>query len=318
MSSYSYKQGSENYEHNFWKGIPVKPNQEGLFADFLARQDLSPSSTEAIVYDLRKFAQWFTSANREPWDVERVTIRDIIDFREYLRLEKKLAASTINRNLVSIRKYFKWLSKNGHTTSNPAIDVKQLRKQPLAPQGLSRSEVRKILREVELRNDVRANCLFTFILYTGARLSDVVNIEISDLMISERSGTAIFRYGKGSKQRVVPLPLQARKALTAYLEVRPPVETQKVYIGERGQLGKRGVQAVFEKYRVLTGITNLHCHVMRHTFAHRFLSSSQDGGAGGDLVQLASLLGHESLTTTAIYTKNSVEQLAESTERLSY
>ena len=77
-------------------------------------------------------------------------------------------------------------------------------------------------------------------------------------------------------------------------------------------MNRRGIQAIFEKYRVLTGIENLHCHVLRHTFSHNFLSS------GGNLVQLASLLGHESLNTVKIYTTNTIEQLGEAVDRMVY
>ncbi len=132
------------------------------------------------------------------------------------------------------------------------------------------------------------------------------------LSISERTGTVFFRHGKGSKQRVVPLPLQARKALSNYLQTRPPVDTQRVFIGERGKLNRRGIQAIFEKYRALTGIENLHCHILRHTFSHNFISS------GGNLVQLASLLRHEGLNTVSIYTINSIGQLADATDKLVY
>jgi len=310
---------SQNPEHNVFRSISIRPNQEELFSEFLYEQDISPHSIQALTMDIRKIAKWFSTANAEPWDVERVTIRDITDFREHLRQEKKQAVSTINRNLASIRKYFKWLFQKDHISVNPAGSVKELKRQPIAPQGLSRSEVRKLLREVELRQDIRAKAIFSLVLYTGARLSDVTYLELSDLTISERSGTAFYRHGKGSKQRIVPLPLQARKALVEYLESRPPVDSQRVFIGERGQLNRRGIQAVFEKYRALTGIENLHCHVLRHTFSHFFLSSSaENGGAGGNLVQLASILGHESLNTVKIYTVNSIDQLSDAAERLVY
>lgn len=305
-------QEGKNHEHNVFSGISARPDQDKLFSEFLREQDISAHTVSAVTLDMRKFAKWFTTANREPWDVERVTVRDLTDFREYLRREKQQAASTINRNLSTLRKYFKWLFNKGHIQVNPTASVKELKRQALAPQGLTRAKVRKLLREVELRKDVRSKSIFSLILYTGARLSDVVNLELSDLAIGERSGTVFYRYGKGSKQRTVPLPLQARKALSEYLETRPPVDSQKVFIGERGALNKRGIQAVFEKYRALTGIENLHCHVLRHTFSHTFLSQQ------GNLVQLAQILGHESLNTTAIYTKNSVEELGEATERLVY
>ena len=310
--SNSYPQEGQNHEHNVFSGISVRPDQEGLFSEFLKRLDLSIHTIAALTLDIRKFAKWFTTANNEPWDVERITVRDIVDFRECLRREKQQAASTINRNLASVRKYFKWLIGNGHIDHNPTTSVKELRRQQLAPQGLNRAEVRKLMREVELRGDIRSKAIFSVILYTGARLSDVVCLELSDLMIAERSGHVLYRFGKGSKQRTAPLPLEARKSLQEYLDTRPPFPSKNIFVGERGTLNSRGIQAVFEKYRALTGIENLHCHVLRHTFSHNFLRQ------GGNLVQLAQILGHESLNTTAVYTRNSVEQLAEAADRVVY
>jgi len=314
----SCSQGSENSEHNVFFGISVRPKQDVLFWEFLREQDISSHTVEALIMDVRKLAKWFSTANSEPWDVARVTVRDVTDFREFLHREKKQATSTVNRCLASLRKYFKWLCQKDHIALNPTLGVKELRRQPLAPQGLTRAEVRKLLREVELRNDVRAKAIFSLVLYSGARLSDVTFLELSDLSISERRGTVYYRYGKGSKQRTVPLPLQARKALIDYLERRPPVHTERVFVGERGALDRRGIQALFEKYKALTGIENLHCHVLRHTFSHNFLAKSAEGGAEGNLVQLAQLLGHESLATTAIYTKVSLQELGDVAERLTY
>ncbi|NQU66071.1 MAG: site-specific integrase, partial [SAR324 cluster bacterium] len=128
-------QGSKNYEHNVFAGIPTRQNQEELFTKFLSQQDISDHTVSALILDIRKVAKWFSAANQEPWDAERVTVRDITDFREYLRQEKQQAASTINRNLASIRKYFKWLFQKGHIDVNPTISIKELKRQPLAPQG---------------------------------------------------------------------------------------------------------------------------------------------------------------------------------------
>ncbi len=146
------------------------------------------------------------------------------DFRDHLRREKGQAVASVNRCLVSLRRFFAWLLVEGHVEANPAKPVKELRKQELAPKGLERSDVRRLLREVELRQDVRAAAIFTLMLYTGCRVGDLVGLELDDLILNERGGTAVFRNGKGGKQRSVPLPLAARRALQAYLEVRPPVE----------------------------------------------------------------------------------------------
>ena len=146
------------------------------------------------------------------------------------------AVATVNRALVSLRKFFGWLLENGHIPSNPAKKIKELRRQQLAPKGLEQSQVRRLLREIELRQDVRAGAVFHLFLFTGCRIGDAVALELSDLMISERSGSVIFRLGKGGKQRTVPLPLPARRAIQLYLESRPPVQCQRLFQGERGRL----------------------------------------------------------------------------------
>ena len=301
-----------NTGDNVFRHIPAAAGEGDYFTSFLDSQDFARATRRAVATDIRKFAQWFTQSNREPFRASRVTVRDVTDFRSYLREDKRQAVATVNRCLVSLRRFFGWLADQGHVPMNPAKKVKELHIVALAPKGLEKAQVRRLLREVELRHDVRANAIFHLLLYTGCRVADATNLEMQDLLICERSGSVVFRYGKGGKQRSCPIPLAARRAISAYLDTRTFSAFQKVFIGERGVLTSRGIRALCEKYSAICGF-RIYPHLLRHTFAHRFLEDNEN-----DLVSLAQLLGHSSIQTTSLYCKRTEDALALATDRLSY
>jgi site-specific recombinase XerD len=302
----------KNSSDNVFRDISVAKDEPSLLNRFLDAHDYADNSRRAVRQDVRKFARWFTEANREPFAISRVTLRDVSDFRDHARRNLGLSVSTINRALVMLRRYFGWLTETGHLTANPVLAVKELRQQMLAPKGMQQSEVRRLLREVELRNDIRAGAIFSLFLYTGCRVGDLVALDVHDIVLGERTGLATFRLGKGNKQRTVPLPLPVRKAMQAYLESRPPIDSDKVFIGERGPLTAKGVRAICDKYSAICGV-KLHPHLLRHTFSHRFLETNNN-----DLVALAQILGHSNLNTTKRYVQKTNEQLGEASDRLDY
>jgi site-specific recombinase XerD len=306
------REDRQKWSDKAFRGVVSGQLEKSLLLQFLDCHDFRPNSLRAITSDLNQFMLWFNERNGESFVLGRVTTRDVTDFKDHLRNSKGLAVATVNRALVLIRKFFGWVQEQGHLPSNPAKAVKELRRVDLAPQGLAQSEVRQLLREVELRKDVRANAIFHLLLYSGCRVGDLVNLDLTDLMLADRSGTATFRFGKGGKQRSVPLPLPCRRALQAWLDVRPACPSIRVFVGCRGALTETGIRKLCDKYSAIIGI-RIHPHLLRHTMAKRFLADTQN-----DLVGLAQILGHESLNTTARYTKRSESQLAAMSEKLNY
>lgn len=308
--SNSRPQGSKNSADMLFNGIPAGSDEAVLFMKFLDAHDFSLNSRKAMGQDVRKFARWFAESNKEPFAVGRVTTRDVTDFKDHLRRVKGQAVNTVNRCLVTLRRLFGWLVDQGQLSLNPVESVKELKRQQLAPKGMERKDVRRLLREIELRQDLRANGIFHLFLYTGCRVGDVAALELDDLQLSERSGT--FRFGKGAKERWIPLPLPARRALQTYLQNRPPASSAGVFIGERGPLSESGIRQLCDKYSAIIGVP-IHPHLLRHTMAHQYLEDNP-----GDIVGLAQILGHENLNTTKRYCSKTKEQLADAAERLTY
>lgn len=293
-------------------GIRSGEREPDLFLRFLESHDFRLNTVRAIASDLRQFMLWFNERNGEAFVLERVTARDITDYKNFMRSGKGLAVATVNRALALIRKFFDWLVESEELKTNPAKPVKELRRVELAPKGLEQHEVRRLLRELELRSDVRAMAIFSLFLYSGCRVGDLVQLELADLVLSERAGSATFRYGKGGKQRQVPLPLPARRAIQAWLDVRPPCPSHRVFVGYRGTLTETAVRKLCDKYSAIIG-KRFHPHALRHTFAKKFLEDNAN-----DLVSLSMLLGHENLNTTRRYSLKTAEALAEGAERMNY
>src|SRR4051794_9144221 len=281
------------------------------FLQDLERQEASPQTRRAYQLDLLHFATWFAQTVGEPFRPEAVTPTDVREYRGYLLNVEKRQPATVNRRLAALRRFFQWTKASGLAKELPTDNVKGVASVPRAPHWLEKRDVDRLIRTVERHGNTRDLAIVLTLRHTGIRVSELSSLRLGDVETSERKGTLTVRSGKGSKFRTLPLNVDARQAIAAYLKVRPTVSADHLFIGQRGQgISSRAVELLVTKYARLAGLEDVTPHTLRHSFGKHALD------AGADLVSVAALLGHERLETTAIYTTPSQRDLEKVVEKL--
>jgi site-specific recombinase XerD len=266
--------------------------------------------------DWREFAAWYQNTNDEPFDLARLTALDLNDYRSW-GLAQQLAPSTINRRLGFFKHYASWGLEEHFVEASVFRAIKAValvRQQKLAPKALFQAEVRRLLKEVELRADVRDQAILYALLYTGLRVGELAHLQIEDVQLSERKGTILVRgdHAKGGKQREVPVPREARQRLQSYLD-QHPTGKGLLFLGQRGPLGEDAIGRIVGKYATWAKLEGVTPHVLRHTFSYNYLEKT-----GNDLIGLATILGHDNVTTTQIYTQKPLGALQDEIEKVQF
>jgi site-specific recombinase XerD len=283
----------------------------GRFLQDLERQETSPKTRDAYRLDLLHFTGWFSRTVGESFSPEAVTPTDVREYRGHLITVEHRQPATVNRRLAALRRFFQWAKATGLVKELPTDNVKGVASSPRAPHWLDKRDVDRLIRTVERHGNTRDLAIVLTLRHTGIRVSELSSLLLGDVEISERKGALTVRSGKGSKFRVLPLNVDARQAITAYLQVRPTVSADHLFIGQRGQgIGSRAVELLVTKYGRLAGLDDVTPHTLRHSFGKHALD------AGADLVSVAALLGHQRLETTAIYTTPSQRDLEQVVEKL--
>jgi site-specific recombinase XerD len=295
----------------FTRSAPIANVDLTAFLVELARQEAAKKTIVNYRSDLLSFARWFHDATGEEFAAAAVTPTDIRDYKAFLQTTRGCAPATVNRRLAALRKFFQWAVSDGSSSENPTLSIKGVQSVPRGPRSLEKREVDRLVRAVEQDGSKRNLAILATLRHTGLRVGELCALRLSDVVLSERRGTATVRSGKGNKHRVVPLNVDVRKAIREYLDVRPKVADDHLFIGQRGEpLRPQGVELLVKQYAQQAGLEDVTPHVLRHSFARQALDS------GTDLVTVATLLGHQRLETTAIYTKPSERDLAKAVERL--
>ncbi len=214
---------------------------------------------------------------------------------------KGLSGRSLARLLSAWRGFFNYLMRDCGYTANPCIGIRAPKIDQALPQALS---VEQAVHLMEVNHDtlaaIRDQAMLELLYTSGIRLAEMVNLDVEQTLPALASGE-IRVTGKGQKQRVVPLGKFAIAALQAWLAVREQLalpDEIALFVGARGQrIAHRVVQLRLKQWGITQGITsNVHPHLLRHSFATHMLQSS------GDLRAVQEMLGHASISSTQIYT----------------
>lgn len=288
------------------------------FLDRLAADDLSAATRRGYRYDLQQFAAWYAALHGAPPELPRLTEHDLIAWRQHMLTLRQLKASTINRRLEAVRRLLRWAEASGMVAHSVATDVKTVRMtRDRKPVGLSAAEVHGLLRAAGESSHglARRNyALVQIMLQAGLRIGEVAALRRGDITLRDRAGALRVRHGKGLRDREVPLNATARRALRQLFEKDAAAQsTDPVFRSTRNEpMPVRSIQNTIAALVRRAGLSRpgITAHSLRHTFALAWLRQHP-----GQLVELAQLLGHESLDTTAIYTRASTEDLARGVEQ---
>jgi len=287
------------------------------FLASLAQDDLAPATVRGYRYDLRHFLAWHRTVQDRPFTIEGLAEYELIAYRQQM-VAGGLRPATVNRRLDALRRLCRWGHGTGALSADAAGNVRPMRTiRNRQPAGLTDIEIHALLRAAGASSHglaARNYALVQLMLQAGLRVGEVAALRVADINMNDRSGSVRIRQGKGLKARDVPLNATGRRALKQHLEQRgTPGKTAALFTSSRETaMPVRTIQAVIASVARRARLTRVpvSAHRLRHTFALGYLRDNP-----GKLLELASLLGHESLDTTAIYTRPSGDDLAADLER---
>jgi tyrosine recombinase XerC len=263
-------------------------------------KNYSPHTILNYKLDLSDFARFISESS-----IEKV---DYLLLRKYLAVlkEKNLSSRSVGRKLSALRSFFKFLTREGLIKTNPILMLSSPKLDKHLPQFLTEEETVKLIESAFSKNELderglRDRAILETFYSTGIRISELVGLSLDD--VDFIGGTAKV-YGKGKKERIVPIGDAAIRTVRKYLEKRKK-QVDAVFLNKNGKrISARGVRGIVDKYIRIAGLKQgISPHTLRHSFATHLLNR------GADLRTVQELLGHANLSTTQIYTHLTTDKL---------
>lgn len=292
-------------------------------AEVLARQWLAhlaglnypPSTIRAYTGDLALFGRFLERAGLEVAGVEV----DHVEAWIGKLLKQELKVRTVQRKISTVRTWFKWLVRKRIVMTNPLANLDRMRGEERLPEFISEEQAERLIEAAgaiagRTKAHLSRNRAILEVLYgSGCRAAELCALELGDILWDI---PAIRFFGKGRKERIIPVVAPVVAALKAYLPDREaqlarlqrPLE-RSLFIGQRGRLNPDGLQDMLEQLARRAGMDHVHPHMMRHAYATHL----HDRDA--DIRDIQALLGHKNIRTTMVYTRVSTMRMKRVIER---
>ncbi|MBL7959998.1 tyrosine recombinase XerC [bacterium] len=276
-----------------------------------AERNYSNKTISAYHIDLKEFInfveQRFDSRSFSLKEISKNEIRSFLGQLSRKKLEKK----SIARKLSAVKSFFRYLMKNQLVDSNPSKLITTPKYEKKVPSFFTQEQVTALFDMIDTTTveGCRDKTILELFYTSGIRLSELIRLDLRDINFSNRT---ISVFGKGSKQRIIPIGSKALSELENYLSVRSTVskyslstDPQALFIVSSGKrITPLAVQRLVKKYLLrISDAKKLSPHVLRHSFATHLLDN------GADMLAVKELLGHENLSTTQIYTHVTMDRL---------
>jgi integrase/recombinase XerD len=276
--------------------------------DLVVEKGLSNNTVEAYSHDLIRFSDYLKKEGIE--GIRSICKLDVRGFLLHLR-KKQLSNRTIARNLAAIRTFFRFLVQEGILQTHPVEDLESPRTTKTLPEILTPKEVERLLEQPDLRTSLgmRDRAMLEMLYATGMRVSELIRLPTNQVNLE---GGYVLLFGKGSKERAVPLGSEAIKWVSLYLRaararLAKGREAVPLFIDRSGTgISRQRFWKSIKEYGLKAGIRKrMTPHLLRHSFASHLL----EGGA--DLRSVQMMLGHADISTTQIYTHVTGKRLKE-------
>ena len=269
------------------------------FLNYIKNKNYSNYTINSYNKDLDNFYVYLNQNNTE---IKKVNYKFL---RGYLTIlyDKKYSKKTIARNISTLKSFFKYLKKENIIKSNPMNLIKTPKIDKKLPKFLNYDDLEKILSIPDTTTFLgKRNALILELLYsTGVRVSELVNIKLNDIDLSEEK---IIILGKGNKERYVLFGRKAKEKILDYLKEKMDDSPYLIVNRYGNKISDRGIRKILDSIILEASLSyKISPHTLRHTFATHMLDS------GADIEIVRELLGHESLSTTQIYTHVTSESL---------